>query len=750
MPNLPFNDQSSSLTDKNKLSGEINDIFNEDMRLKSSLLKVWQQNIHFLNGQQTMEFDQFQRKFQNVPVLNNRSNRPQVYVTNEIEPVVRTLVSFLTRNKPKARAYPSDPDDDASVRRARIAELVIDATWDVDREYDRYVQAAYWLFTVGTVFRKDYWDASARGQIHLPAVDPMAGQMQTQMDQQTGPDQVDPQETNGQSGINNVIQGPRHWGDMAASILTPLQMAVDFPVTEFSSADWLMEYSMQKVDWVQEQYNIKAPGYTGRIGEVKAQENFGKALEADLRFRFQTPMVAAAKPTPHNMCVMKEFYQAPKANMPWNQNTNAKPRGRLIVVAHNITLYDGPSSYNWHPYTACTYEPFLGRFWGKSLVEQLVSSQRRLNEINGVVLENSQTMANPQWSVYDGSVPEGSISGKGGLVVKWKRVGDQVVAPQKMPGVPLPAQYFQERTGLIDQIVRIAGTNAILQGTPPAGISAAAGLQLLLENAQSQHGPLMNNWELFYERSQTVKLQNFQRFGREARTDLVQYLKRLRKDISDLDIDAITGDMLEDEVSVSIEAGSSIPKSQAARQSQLMELGKMGVLGDIVHDPIVNQQFLSEFGITEFNQSTSAEWEKIKWENGRMLKGQPASPSPFDNHQLHLPQHIAEIQKPSFIEGASPQAQQAFQEHIAWHQQRQGAAQQQAQSLQEKGMETQGKFELMKENIKKAPVFDPNIVNQAADAIMQDQDNPSIQGGIPPQGFNPQPPPGAQAPAMAQ
>lgn len=704
-----------------KTAGEVNDIFNEDQRLKSSLLKVWKQNIHFLNGQQTMEWDQYQRKFQNVPVLNNRSNRPQIYVTNEIEPIVRTLVSFLTRNKPKARCYPSEPNNDSSVRRAKMGELVTEATWDIDREYDKYTMAAYWLLTLGTVIRKDYWDASARGQIHFN--DAMPDMFENQM---SGEDFMGgagiPQDT---QNLTNGFQPPttRNWGDMASAILTPLQFAVDFTATEFTQADWVEEYSLQNVDWMREQYGKKGPGYTGRINDLKAQENFGKALEEDLRFRFATPMISAAKPEPKNMCVMKELYHAPKADMPWNQNTNAPLRGRLIVVGGDVLLYDGPSPYLWHPYTCAIYEPFLGRFWGKSLVEQLVSLQRRLNEINGVILENSQTMANPQWLVYEGSVREGSISGKGGLIVNWNSSKGQTIPPNKLDGTPLPQQYFQEKAGIIDQMVRIAGTNAILQGQAPSGVTAAASLQLMLENAQSQHGPLLNNWELFIERSQTKKLQNFQRFSREPRQDLVQYLRRLDHDVTELDVVAITGDMLEDNVSVAIEAGSSIPKSQAARQSQLMELAKMGALGDIIKDPITNQQFLSEFGITEFNKSTNAEWEKIKWEDGRMLQGKPPSPSPNDQHELHLPSHTAETQKPSFIEGASPQVKKIFEDHIAWHKEQESKAMQAQEESQTEALEMQGKFELMKENLKKAPVFDPMMVNQLPDLMKADVEN---------------------------
>jgi len=647
------------------LAGQLKELFLEDQHLKENLFEGWLRNIHFLNGQQALEWDQYQTRFRNVPLTNRKTSRPHIYITNEIEPIVRTLVSFLTRNKPKAIVYPSDFNDDESVRRAKIAEMVQKSTWDIDHEYDRYMNAAYILFTMGTVFRKDYWDSSARGQIHMPPSEPllMGNAVDPQMDN-AAPESIGVKKTSNEE-MENDYPAPQHWGDMKAAILSPFQMAVDFQVTEFTDADWVMEYSIQKVDWIKEQFSQRSPGFTGRIDEVKPEDSFGRALEMDLEMRFQSPTNTGKKPRMQKVAVLMEFYQAPKADMPWNKMNPAKPLGRQVIATRSVTLYDGPSLYNWHPYTCGGYEPFIGRFWKKALIEQLTMPQRRLNEINGAILENAQTMANPQWLIPKGTVQDGVISGKHGLVIGWtpQPHGN---APQKQQGVPLPQQYFNERAMIIDTMVRIAGSNAVMSGVPPTGVHAASALQLLLENAQSQHGPLINEWELFIERSQTKKIQNFQRFCREPRSDITRYVKRIDKNATNLDIDAICGDDIEDEVTVSIEAGSSIPKSQAARQAQLMEFAKAGILGDM-QDPVTRQQFLSQFGITEFDQTTGAEWDKIQWENGRMLKAEEPSPSENDIHEMHLPHHISLTQRPSYIESASPETKMICDAHIAWH-----------------------------------------------------------------------------------
>lgn len=667
------------LNDNKKAATQIDELFYEDMSYKQGMYRTWEEGINFINGEQSIRYTRNKLKYDAVTDISN-DRRSRIYVTNEIEPIVRTLASFLTRTKPISSVYPTDFTSDDSVRRARLAELILKARWEIDQEqYTNYI-CACWLLVTGNVFRKDFWDTGARPKIFNPAI----VQMQSQLFQRQLNEGND-------SGIDEMISkmpSPEFWGDNGKAILTAFQMAVDFNCKEFNEATWVMEYSLQDVDWAKTQYNQDAPGFTKMVNLIKPQEEFGQALEIDLNLRFSNVRSGAKKPTPHNKCVIKEFYQAPDYRFPWNTNTTEPPKGRMIVATQDVVLYDGPSPYDWHPYSYCRYEPYMGRFWGKSLVEQLIAPQRRLNEINGAILENSQTMANPQWLVPEGTIKQGQLSGRHGLVVSFQPHPTGAV-PQRLDGVPLPTQYFNERQLLIDTMVRISGSNAIMQGTPPTGVTAAAALQLLLENANNQHGPLINAFEKFIEEGQTKKINNFIKFNEEPRQDLMQQLKKIKEDLSDLDMIAITGQDIQDSVNVQIEAGSSIPKSEAAKQNMLMQLAASGNLGDIVNDPILSVQYLKKLGVEPFNNKLDAEFEKIQWENGRMLKGMEPSPSEYDKHELHLPEHIAETQRPSFIEYKDENVKQLFLAHIQWHQEQIAAAEDAAKQEQQAMMDAQ-------------------------------------------------------------
>lgn len=362
----------------------------------------------------------------------------------------------------------------------------------------------------------------------------------------------------------------------------------------------------------------------------------------------------------------------------------------MIVMANDTVLYVGPSPYNHngkiHPYTPFHYEPYLGRFWGRSLWEQLIPLQCRLNELNGAITKNAKLMAKPKWMALEGTIDEGVLNGSEDKSIFYKlnpAAGD-VVPPTMISGRPLPTQFFNERQMIIDTMVRIPGANLIGGDNLPQGMTAASALNLAIETSGNKLGPLVNRNEKFIEQGQTAKLVLFQKMCREDRKDIFEFLKKKKKDLTELDVEAFSGETIEDNLTVEVEAGSSIPKSNSARQAQLLDLAGRGVLGDIVNDPVANQQFLSEFGVTEFNKKTNAEWEKIKWENSRLLKGMPASPSERDDHDFHLSEHIPETQKPSYIEQASDMVKFNYEEHIAFHEQKIRESQEAAEN-QKKG-----------------------------------------------------------------
>jgi hypothetical protein len=358
------------------------------------------------------------------------------------------------------------------------------------------------------------------------------------------------------------------------------------------------------------------------------------------------------------------------------------------------------------------FEPYVGRLLYKSLTEQLIPIQMRINELNGAFLENANTIAKPWVLAAERQLKRGVISGGGPKVMTYKPRPD-AGPPAFMNGKPLPAQFFQERQSLIETMVRIAGTNFVMQGTPPPGVSAAAAIQQLLENANTQHSDLMNSWEKFHEQRFNKKLRIFRKFADVPDSGLVDYMRTISKDSLDHEINDFIGEDIGDGLMVKIESGSMIPKSEKFRRELYKEFAIEGILGPVNEDSPrgarLRNELLSKFGEKGFGSEINADIEKAQWENERMKRGLPVEVWDKDNHDIHLSELYSEMKRPKFLETASDAVKSAYQSHADEH-------------------------EAMKQQM---------AMEQIAQQVLTPESEAMAQGGIPPEVT-------AEAPAMVQ
>jgi len=662
--------------DLEKVASTLDELYSDWAKNSIQLSQVWLRNVAFANGNQQLGLagnGVAQMSGQQFLVSQNQNTRPNMYVTNEIEPIIRTLVSYMTRAKPTATAVGFN-NDDKSRNASRMAERVIEAKYVIDNEYENSRMSAFWAMTVGTVFRKDYWDTSAGKDFSEPQYDERGA------------------EVIGEDG--KVVMQNQKTGDSAVTILTPLTVSMDWSVQNFDEIPWIREDYLMDLEWVQKAYNQTLPGYTGKAMEVEAGANPSEPLMAREQMKYSTPVSLGLASTisVKDKVLVSEVYIRP---------TEEFPKGRMLVKANAEIVYDSwnggddlgcpyfmpAENITWHPYTMFIFEPYIGRLLGKSLVEQLTPLNMRVNEINGAILENANTMAKPDWLTPENSLKRGIINGRGGNVYTYRPIPG-AAAPARQQGVPLPEQFFKEKQMIIDQMVRIAGTNFAMQGQPPAGVTAASAIQTLLENAASQQSDLMNSWAIFHERGSNNKLRLIRNFNKLPNETLINYLRTIKKDALDMEIRSFIGEDLGDGITLKIEPGSMIPKSQVQTAQVYNDLAKQGGLGpafqeDSPRGEKLRIQLMEALGLEPFKSEQSIEIKKAEWENDRIINGLPVEVSPYDIAAIHIPCHTEKIQDPQFLERATDEQKLALDAHIQAHQQEEAMK---AQQMQQQAM----------------------------------------------------------------
>lgn len=643
-------------------TGFIKKAYEDDQSAKQMLVRLWERNAAFANGNQaiipqasaTMQFSG-----SNLYASDNQALRAKAYITNEIEPIVRTLVSYATKSKPTIDIYAPERNESGEAR-ANIANRVLDAKYTLDNEATNSKVAATYSLIYGTVFRKDFWNTSKGSDFSIPVYDELGNEI---TDPMTGDIQTREMKT----------------GDSDVAILTPFSMSFDWSYPDFDSLPWIMESYLMPVEWGRAMFDRKEPGYTGKGASIQEGDALGFSLETLERLKYATPFNygASVNIKTSGKALFQEIYAEPTEEM---------PKGRLIILANGIAVYDSWNDGDdlgspyfmpyeramWHPYTMFTNEMYVGRILGKSLVEGILPIQIRLNEINGAILQNANTLAKVDILSPENALKRGVLNGQGAQVYTYKP-HPSGAKPEKWAGQPLPIQFFNERDMLIETMVRIAGTNMVMQGQPPKGVTAAAAIESLLENASSQRSDWMIAWEKFHEQAFTKKLRIIRNFNKVPNKDIVDYLRMVAKDALDEDLESFVGEDIGDGLTAKIEPGSMIPRSEKATRELFKEFAAQGLLGPVQEDSPrgakLRKELLGKFGEKGFEVDEAADVDKAYWENDRMVKKLPVEVWEEDQHEIHLSCHISKAKEPKFLERADDLTKQAFEAHIAEHKQ---------------------------------------------------------------------------------
>lgn len=675
--NLDITEVSNDDTDE--LAQSIEKFYKTDSTTKTRLSYHWDRNHKFLDGEQWLVFDGDREtggvwKRLTVSKPNEYIPRP---VTNYIFDAYQTLKSYLIKDKPRSTVRPNTQafrDKGA----AQVAELCLEANWERLQEQANYEYAASCLVTYGTVFKKSYWDTSSLVMVSLPKMvdqpitDPMTGAVvgSTQVEA------VDPE--SGQPIMEEVPLG-----DLNTDVVEPYRIALDPAANDIHKIKWIMEYAIQPLDWIKENYD-KPPeegsGFTGKFSEVKEE----KELSTTMRRFYNLKTSSGVKGTAGlgegsvsssgdtnitNCAVVKEYYERPSSK---------HPKGRLVVVANGICLYAGESPYEgpelgaWHPYSECRWEILPGRFWGKSPLDAACEIQKHINSIDSVIILTRKTSAIPQKLVpLNSGIANGSWTGRPGQEIHYRAADGG--KPELLPSQGVDPTVFQERAQRADDLKNITGAIDILKGERPSGVTASSALNLLYEVGTGKLYPMLERWKRFVENDQKKQLRTMSKFYQEPRKDYISLLVSKNKDLSVEAIQHFIGSDLYDNCNVVVEAGSNVPKLHAAKQAALEEAARAGTLN--LNSAQNRMEYNRQMGIVGFDNDVGPDTHRAEYEND-LLDNIEHNPNKrpiileVDEDAIHIEVLARRMKEPSFMD-LSGVVQQAYMEHYGQHLQQQ-------------------------------------------------------------------------------
>lgn len=658
--------------DGDMLADRIETFYKNDGTVKMRLSYAWDRNQRFLDGDQWLVFDGDREsggvwKRLTVSKANEYIPRP---VTNYIFDVYQTLKSYLLKNKPRSTVRPNTATfkDKAA---AKVAELCLEANWEKLSEERNYEYAAACMLTYGTVFKKDYWDTASLAMVRIPKMS-----VQPQIDPQSGQviGQHEVQDRDPMTGELMFEEIPL--GDVNSEIIEPYRIALDPQAPDLHKIRWIMEYSIQPLSWIEETYDKQLPGYTGRALDVKAETKLSGSMQRWYQLKNSSGVKGGnalvsggidgnTQGSLNNSAVLKEYYERPSAKF---------PKGRMVVVANGVTLYAGDSPYSgpefgdWHPFSECRWELVPGRFWGKSPLDFGVEIQKQINSIDSVIILTRKTMAIPQKLVpMSSGVTPGQWTGRPGQEIYFRDSGG--AKPELLPAMGVDQTVFKEREQRLEDLKNVTGAIDILKGDRPPGVTAASALNLLYEVGTGKLYPILDRWKKFVEMSQKKQLKIIAKMYKEPREEYTKLLKMKNTELSEEAINKFIGADLYDNCNVSVEAGSNIPKLQAAKQLALQEAAQAGTLN--LELPANRMEYNRQMGLVGFDNDVGPDIKRQEWEND-LLENIENSPDNMpivldvDDDQVHMDVLSRRMKEPSFMD-VSAQVQQAFMQHYSQH-----------------------------------------------------------------------------------
>ena len=511
-------------------------------------------------------------------------------VYNHIAPILETRLSKLARVKAQASVRPSSPDD-ADRASAEVATKLIRAV-SADNGFSALMsEANVWSEVTGSAFYKVTWDT--------------------------------------QKGMALTADGTLREGDVKITVCPPFEIFPEnIAVAELDAQPSLMHV---KVMGVGDVFRIWGKRVEGRTLNVFSFENAD--VLGGLGYHATVPkMVTEAR---EDAALVIEKYEMP---------SESHPEGRLIIVAGETLVHDGPLPYvngedgtRGYPFAKQVCLESLGNFFGGSVVERIIPVQRAYNAVKNRKHEFMNRIAMGVLAVEDGSVDTDALEEEGlppGKILVYRQGS---APPVMLNAGQVPAEFGREEEKLLNEFVMISGVSEVTTYSQvPSNVASGTAISLLLEQDDTRISLTADSLREAVKRIGRHIIRLYKQFADAPR------MKRVVGEGGEVEVMQFrAGDLGSEDVTFDTE--NEIEDSLSTRRAMVYDLLGLGLFADEngIIPARTKTKLLEILGFGNWEQSRDADeahLAKAERENFE-LKSRDVVPDPVDDHALHITEH---------------------------------------------------------------------------------------------------------------
>lgn len=601
-------------------------------------------------------------------------------VDNNILRAVEWNVSSLTSMQPTAQISPASdhPEDESD---ARVGELLVRVLWEEPLKIpSRLREMVRYLAICGTAAIE-----LRKSQLRTPL-------QEEKMEIETETDEITGEEVQVEIGTGRQVW---RWREgLSSKVWSAFHLNVNPDATDDrDSVTWIMISKYEDITQVRRDYNRAERGFiTDNLRQIAMTE---KGVDSPLYWWEEIKSLIdspGATSVGHirtrstddlsNKCLLTRVYTKPNLE---------HPRGRLIVFAGGVIIYNGPSDVwteerpdRWHPLTLFHFWPQAGRFWGQPLLTPLVPLQKRVNAIDAILEWNRRHIGVGSLLIPDRcGIPEGYIGPLPTQHITY-RSGPRGEKPERFPYQPLPADVYNERQLLIAAMDKIAGINTAPQlQNAPSAVRSNSMLEFYQRNAMTAKSAML----LDYQASIEDLSQDLLRLASRHLTDDDQLLRRLAaaaKGESIAAVERFRSHKSWDNVHIKIDLMSQMMQTPEAKKAAAVEF--LQYAGASI-SPVERARVAMIMGLDELESTATPQYEAARRVTEQIIQGNMMFAEPL---RVHDPQIFAEVIRELMLEErfllASPGIKQALDDMLNYYEQQiQQRVQAMAQAAQQGG-----------------------------------------------------------------
>jgi ssDNA-binding Zn-finger/Zn-ribbon topoisomerase 1 len=605
----------------------------------------WWQKLLYLNGRQWIYHNarqgwQDKRLARWIP-------RP---VTNICADTIQTIRSMLTGIDITARSRPLGPDPIDTLT-AKTVDDIEPALKEEHELQEVFFEADFWAPVLGTVWLQVYWDRDnpVNKEFVQAMACPKCGYQAHPLDLEDGivpgcPQCGMPGDTF-QAAVddqNAPIGELATVGKGTTDVVSPLEMLVPMYFQRWKDCTELI-----RLRWRPKSYYDGRP-YANQINfrSMPADRSLQMYRSLATMTDLTTAPLQGSGTTSSRMegTIEAELWVKASPEFPqglWMRTVGGTQGDTLIIRDEERGIMPGPIPFAdihgqalW-PWVYYPYEQRGGKLFAISALDPLIQKQDQINRNDSMVELIMQRMSNPIWLEPKGAEVQ-RFTGEPGLIVRYSIVAGSNAKPERLEGMQVQQSFFALRAQYFADAEKAAGTQDVLKGATPAGVSAFSSLNLLVERSQSRFTSLFKARGRAYREWLKLALELERVHGPQTRVRTI-----IGKN-NTYTFKTFQKANLKGAFEIIIEDGSEQPKTALGKRAALQQAKDLGFIN--LEDPDTIYKGLDLLGISDIAPAMSthtiaAQTEHHMYEQwvGTGRTGpNPMKVESWHNHKIHI------------------------------------------------------------------------------------------------------------------